>query len=94
MNKGWDRILVDLKGMTVQKLTAKWQNFLIALLAAVGLFILQKVKMPAAFKAIAMMVLYLVIGYQIATAIDPPNGAGSGGVTYSNERNPYALGRR
>lgn len=94
MNKGWDRILVDLKGITIEKLTAKWQNFLVAGLAGIGIYVVQKMKLPQPIKMIILVVLYLLIGYNIALAIDPPNGNSPTNYRYTgNERNPYALGR-
>jgi hypothetical protein len=51
--------------------------------------------MPLAFKVLVLALLYFVIGYNIATAIDPPNGNSPQYYNYTgNERNPYALGRR
>jgi len=96
MNKGWDKILTDLKGITVEKLQAKWQNLLVAVAAGVALYIITRVKMPAAFKALLMVFLYLLIGYNVASAIDPPNGSGNynGGARFvtPRSRNPYLHG--
>lgn len=93
-SKGYDRILTDIQGITIQKLTAKWQNFLIAVIAAAGIYFLKHVKLPAALKAIITLVLFFVIGYNMALAIDPPNGNSPQYYRYTgNERNRYALGR-
>lgn len=92
-SKGYDRILVDLKGITPDKLMAKWQNFLIAAIAYGAMMVIKKIKMPAALKTVITVLLWGVIGYQVATAIDPPNG-GSINYVSNNARNPYALGRR
>jgi hypothetical protein len=89
MNKGYDRILTDLQAITPEKLIARWQNFAVAAVALVAIGFVQKAKLPAAIKTILIVLLYLVAGHQIATAIDPPNGNGS---RVSPTRNRYAGG--
>lgn len=95
MNKGWDKVLTDLKGITVDKITAKWQNIAIAVVAGVAIYMLGRVKMPAAFKALVLLFLYIIIGYNVATVIDPVNGSGYSRDIVSSyvrpaARNPYS----
>ena len=71
-SKGFDRILIDLQSITVDKLQAKWQNLAIVVGAGVALYLLKGLKMPVAFKALATLALYGVIGYNLALTIDPP----------------------
>ena len=92
MNKGYDRILVDLQAITPEKLMAKWQNFAIAAICLGVVVFLKKVKLPAALKAILILLLYILAGYQIGTAIDPPYYGGNG--TTSVGANRYASGGR
>jgi len=72
LNKGFDRILPDLKGITIDKLQAKSENIIIAVAAGIAIYVLGKVKMPAAFKALVLVFLYALIGYNVAYVIDPP----------------------
>jgi uncharacterized membrane protein YbjE (DUF340 family) len=73
---GVKQILPDLKGITLEKLKAKWQNFAIAAVCGVAIAIIQspKVKLPQAMKTVLLIALYFLIGWQLATAIDPPEG--------------------
>lgn len=97
MNKGFDRLIPDLKGITIDKLQAKSENLIIAAGAAVGIYILTKIKMPAAFKAIVLLFLYVIIGYNVAYVIDPPmNKVGTSQVAFVRPAalNPYKYGGR
>lgn len=91
MNKGYDRILIDLQAITPQRLMAKWQNFAVAAIAIIAVPMVQKAKIPPVIKTILIVGLYLIAGHQIATAIDPPNGMSSGGNGYRqpSSMNPY-----
>lgn len=75
---GVAQILPDLKGITLEKLKSKWQNFAIAALCGIAVSIIQspKVKLPGPLKTLILIALYFLIGWQLATAIDPPNGNG------------------
>jgi hypothetical protein len=88
LNKGFDRVLIDLKGITIDKLMAKWQNIAVAIVAAVLIYVVTNLKMPVAFKTIVLGALYLIIGYNIAVAIDPP--APGARYVVPKAANPYA----
>ena len=96
MNKGWDRVLIDLKGITIDKLMARWQYLAVAAIAGAGIYFLKHMKLPQPIKLLILAILWVLIGYNVAMAIDPPNGGASPQYyAYTgNERNPYALGRR
>jgi hypothetical protein len=80
--KGFDRILPDLTGITLEKLQSKSQQLIIVAVAAVGIYVLRRVGgIPPVIKTAITVILYFVAGYNLALAIDPP-------VTY------YASGRR
>lgn len=90
--KGISAILPDIEGITLAKLQAKWQNFAIAGGAGVAIFLIQKMKFNATIKTIMTIVLYFVIGWQLATAIDPPGASGYGsnaGFKAPRVSNPY-----
>ena len=74
MNKGWNYVLTDIQNITLDKLIAKWQNLAVAGVALLAIGFVQKAKLPAAVKTLLIVLLYLVAGHQIATAIDPPHG--------------------
>lgn len=94
MNKGWDRVLVDLKGITIEKLMARWQYLAVAAIAGAGIYFLKHLKLPQPIKLLLLAVLWVLIGYNVAMAIDPPEGNTPTSYRYTgNEKNPYALGR-
>lgn len=93
MNKGWDKIITDLSGMTVDKITAKWQEILMVAVAVAIIYVIGRLKLPAPMKALIVGFAYLFIGYNLAKVIDPPNGAtGATGVWMAYKRNGYAYG--
>ncbi len=93
--KGFDRILPDLTGITVEKLSTKTAQFMVIGGAVIGLYAVNHIKgIPTAIKTIGVVVLYFIIGYNLALAVDPPvvrYSAGSGGVAYvpPTRYNPY-----
>jgi opacity protein-like surface antigen len=93
--KGVGAILPDIENITIAKLQAKWQNFAIAAGAGVAIYLIQKMKFNATIKTIATIALYFIVGWQIATAIDPPAGMNSGTAARFNRPttiNPYRQG--
>jgi hypothetical protein len=94
--KGWDRIIVDLQTISVEKLQAKWHNAAIAVAAYVAIHFIKKMKMPPAMKVLAEVALYYVMGYQVAMIVDPPYPRGGVPTKYVAPRtiNPYSSGRR
>ncbi len=91
--KGFDRILTDLQTITPEKIMAKWQNIAIIVGAGVGLYFITKSKLPAPIKAVAIVALWYVIGYNGAVVIDPPYVRRSTGVQFVRPLgNPYAAG--
>lgn len=94
MNKGWGKVLTDLQGITPEKLQAKWKNIVVAIVAGAVIFFIWKSKMSVEVKALILVVLYFVLGYNLGTAIDPVNGNGAGPAGYagSMKYNRYALG--
>jgi hypothetical protein len=76
--KGIGSIVPDLKNISLARLQLKWQNFAIAIGAFIVIQLLPKLKLPATIKTIVVVVLYAIIGYQLALAIDPP------GTRYTN----------
>lgn len=74
-SKGISAIATDLENITITKLQAKWQNFAIAAGAGVAIYLIARMKFNATIKTVVTIVLYFVIGWQLATAIDPPAGA-------------------
>lgn len=93
MNKGWDKVVTDLSSITVAKIQGKYQNIMIIVVAGIALYAVGRVKMPAALKAMIIMIAYLAIGYNAALVIDPVNGYG-GRIPSNLSYNPYRLGRR
>jgi hypothetical protein len=89
--KGWDRIIVDLQTISVEKLQAKWHNAAIAVAAYVAIHFVKKMKMPPAMKVVAEIALYYVIGYQVAMIVDPPYPRGGTPTKYVVPKvyNPY-----
>ncbi len=90
-SKGWDRIIVDLQTISFEKLQAKWQNAVIAVVALIAVYFVKKLKMPPAMKVIAEIGLYYVAGYNMAMVIDPPVPRGAQPTRYIVPRtyNPY-----
>jgi hypothetical protein len=86
--KGFGQFLVDIQGLTIDKLQAKWQNIAMAIGAGIVMVLLKKVNMPPAVKAVIMLALYFVIGYNLAKVIDPP-GSGYGLTGRYVPNNPY-----
>jgi hypothetical protein len=91
MNKGYDRILVDIQNITPEKLMAKWQNFAVAAIAIVAVGFVQKAKIPPMVKTLVIIGLYFIAGHQVGTAIDPPY---NGGGVVAPSANRYANGGR
>lgn len=91
--KTYTQIVTDIQNITISRLQEKSGNLIIAAAAAVALYMLRSVKMPAVFKTIILFGCYILIGYNLALVIDPP-GTGtattrktsSGGI----RANPYA----
>jgi len=75
--KGWNYVLSDIQALTIDKLMAKWQNFAIVVALAVVLAFLKKVGLPREIRIILTFLVYALIGWQLALAIDPP--------TYNNQ---------
>jgi len=100
MNKGWDKVVTDLSTITVAKLQAKWQQILMIVVAGAVLYIIGKVKMPAALKTFVLIFLYVFIGYNTGLVIDPVGCGGqyepacTAGWVTPKARNPYAPGAR
>ena len=101
MNKGWDRLLVDLQSITLAKLQAKWQQIALVAVAGVAVYVVKRMKMPAALKTLIMIGLYLFAGYNAGLVIDPVGCGGRGEPSCGNgkfvaptSRNPYAPGGR
>jgi zinc transporter ZupT len=100
MNKGWDRIVTDMSTITVAKLQAKWQQILMVVVAGAILYVVGKVKMPAALKTFVLIFLYVFIGYNTALVIDPVGCGGqyepacTAGWVTPKARNPYAPGAK
>jgi hypothetical protein len=86
--KGFGQLLVDIQNLTIDRLQAKWQNIAMAIGAGIVMVLLKKVNMPPAIKAVIMLVLYFVIGYNVAKVIDPP-GSGYGNYGQFVPNNPY-----
>ena len=98
--KSWDRVITDLSTISVEKLKAKSQNILMIAAAGVGLYLLKKVKLPAAIKTFIIVLLYLFIGYNAGLVIDPVGCGGqyeaacTAGWVTPKARNPYAPGAK
>lgn len=93
--KGFGQFLVDIQSLTIDKLQAKWQNIAMAIGAGVVLMLVKRLKLGPEMTAIVSLVLYFVIGYNIAKVIDPPYyGARAGNAQYvpPAQMNPYAHG--
>lgn len=96
--KGLNRIVPDLTGITFDKLKSKTDQFIIIAGAAIAMYALKHIKgIPASIRTVANVVLYFVIGYNLALAVDPPvNGIYQprGRVTYvpPTSYNPYNYG--
>jgi predicted cobalt transporter CbtA len=92
--KGLAAIIPDFQNITLAKLQAKWQNFAVAAIAGLAVTMLHKIKLPAVIKTIITIVLYFVIGWQLATAIDPPGSVQSSQATAAYSQpvmyNPYS----
>jgi hypothetical protein len=86
--KGFGQLLTDIQNLTIDRLQAKWQNIAMAIGAGIVMVLLKKVNMPPAIKAVIMLVLYFVIGYNVAKVIDPP-GSGYGSYGRYVPNNPY-----
>lgn len=72
--KGWNRVLPDFTALTFEKITAKMHNIIVALVAGLILYFLGRMRLPPALTTVVAMILYGVIGYNIALIVDPPNG--------------------
>jgi hypothetical protein len=98
MNKGWDRLAVDLQSITLAKLQAKWKQLALAAAAGIAIYIVQRMKISGTLKTIIMIGLYLFMGYNIGLAIDPvgcglkgePPCNGTGKFVAPKVANPYA----
>jgi hypothetical protein len=99
MNKGWDRVLVDLQSISIAKLQAKWQQIAMIVVAAVAMYFIKNVRMSTALKTLILVGLYVFIGYNAALVIDPAGCGGRGEPTCGTRwvtpkaRNPYAGGK-
>jgi hypothetical protein len=96
-SKGWDRVVIDLRSITVEKLTAKWQNLAIAAAASGVLYFIRGARIPNELKVLIMIGMYFLIGLNLAYAIDPPVGvARNTSVAFvpPARLNPYALAGR
>jgi hypothetical protein len=87
MNKGFDRVLIDIQSITPEKLIEKWQNFAVAAVAVIAIGFVKKMKLPTALKTLLIIALYFIAGHQIGTAIDPPYYGGTSQGTMV--MNPY-----
>jgi hypothetical protein len=93
-SNGLAQIIPDIQNLNLQRLSTKWQNFAIAIVAGIGLSVLHKLRLPNAFKVLITIALYFLIGWEIASAIDPPTVTRSGAsVKYvsPSQYNPYSL---
>lgn len=86
--KGIGQFLIDIQNLTVDKLQARWQNIAVAVGAAMVMVLLKKINMPPAVKAVVLLVLYFVIGYNLAKVIDPPL---SQNIQIRYGRNPHGI---
>ena len=92
--KGIGQILPDLESISIDRITAHYQNLVIAAGAAVVIYLIKHVKMPPVMKDLITVMAWALIGYQIALALDPPVPIRhTGRVMYvpPNTYNPYAL---
>ena len=88
-SKGLASIIPDLQAISIAKLSAKWQNFAMAIAALIVISILPKLRIPASLRTVLTLVLYAIAGWQIATAIDPPGGIRTANVSVPRSYNPY-----
>jgi xanthosine utilization system XapX-like protein len=91
--KGFNQAIIDIQNITLDKMMAKWQNFLIAGIVLGAIYMLKSVKLPANLKLVLVVVGWFIIGYQIALAMDPPGMSvrTRAPAQYGN-MNPYAFG--
>ena len=95
-SKGFDRILVDLSSITIDKLQSKWQNIAIAAGCGIALHFMKSLRLPANMQTLIGLGLWALIGYNLALTIDPPSPMTRSinqTVKYVSPRsyNPYAL---
>jgi len=91
-SKGWQYVTSDLQAFAtdpIGKIQAKWQNFAIVIALAIGLGILKNVKLPREIKVILTFLVWLLIGWQLALAIDPPR-SGTASVSGRNAGIAYS----
>ena len=87
-SKGISAIIPDLKNINLTRIQSKWQNIAIAVGAFIVIQLLPKLKLPAMIKTIVTVVLYAIVGYQLALVIDPP-GNRYASVSAPRTYNPY-----
>ena len=90
--KGFNQLIVDLETITIDKITGKWQNIAIAIVALFLVRVLNKMRFDPTLKLIGEIVLYGIAGYQFGLLIDPPYEMSNpiAGVVRPAQLNPYA----
>jgi hypothetical protein len=93
-SKGINQMLPDLQSISIDRLMQNYQNLVMAAAAGAGLYLIRHIRLPTALKDLIVVVLWFIIGYQIAVAVDPAMPLTySGAVQYvpPAQFNPYAL---